>query len=68
MIMYTCVETNLHSTTIIIELLIKPFGFSKNDAVFVFFKFIFKGYWGGLCNFIWNNFNCFMGLLCVINF
>ena len=33
MIMYTMVETNLHSTAIIVEILIKPFGFNKNNAV-----------------------------------
>lgn len=33
MVMYSLVETNLHSTSIIVELIIKPFGFTKNNAV-----------------------------------
>lgn len=49
MIMYTFVETNLHSTAIIVELLIKPFGFSKNNAVFIFISLLLsKGIGGAL--------------------
>ena len=32
-LMYALVETNLHSTSIIISLIIKPFGFTKDHAV-----------------------------------
>lgn len=40
-IMYTLVETNLHSTAIIIEILIKPFGFTKDHAVKLLIKLFF---------------------------
>ena len=56
MVMYTLVETNLHSTAIIVELIIKPFGFTKNNAVKSFY-YLFEnlGSWG---SFNYSSRNC----------
>ena len=62
------VETNLHSTAIIIALIIKPFGFNKNHAVkIIIFLSLFKGNWWPSNNFFRFNIYCIMRNLCLKN-